>query len=196
MNYKVSTKIKRTFVVVVQWLSCVWLFVTPWTTACQSLLSFTVSQSLLKFISFELVMIFNNLMLCYPLLLFVFNLSQHLALFQWVGSSHQVTKILELQLHHQSLPIQCWFPLGLTSLISLQFKGLSTVISSTRVWSVNSFVLSFLYKRIYCMFIYVYNLTVITALNALLCRCKQFKLSELLVSLFLKVMWDTKCSFI
>ena len=45
MNYKVYTKIKRTFVVVVQWLSCVWLFVTPWTIACQSLLSFTISQS-------------------------------------------------------------------------------------------------------------------------------------------------------
>ena len=30
------------------------------------------------------------------------NLSQHQGLFQWVSSSHQVTKILELQLHHQS----------------------------------------------------------------------------------------------
>ena len=30
------------------------------------------------------------------------NLSQHQGLFQWVGSSHQVTKVLELQLQHQS----------------------------------------------------------------------------------------------
>ena len=30
------------------------------------------------------------------------NLSQHQDLFQWVGSSHQVTKVLELQLQHQS----------------------------------------------------------------------------------------------
>ena len=31
------------------------------------------------------------------------NLSQHQGLFQWVSSSHQVTKVLELQLQHQSL---------------------------------------------------------------------------------------------
>ena len=32
-----------------------------------------------------------------------FNLSQHQGLFQWVSSSHQVAKVLELQLQHQSL---------------------------------------------------------------------------------------------
>ena len=32
-----------------------------------------------------------------------FNLSQHQSLFQWVGSSHQVAQVLELQLQHQSL---------------------------------------------------------------------------------------------
>ena len=37
--------------IVVQLLSCVWLFVTPWTAARQPSLSFTVSQSLLKFMS-------------------------------------------------------------------------------------------------------------------------------------------------
>jgi len=31
-----------------------------------------------------------------------FNLSQHQGLFQWVSSSHQVAKVLELQLQHQS----------------------------------------------------------------------------------------------
>ena len=41
---------------VVQLLSCVRLFVTPWTAACQAPLSFTVSQNLLKFVSIELVM--------------------------------------------------------------------------------------------------------------------------------------------
>ena len=48
-----------------------------------------------------------------------FNLSRHQGLFHWVGSSHQVARLLELQLHHQSLPmtIQGWFPLGLTGLI-------------------------------------------------------------------------------
>ena len=41
--------------------------------------------------------------------------------------------------------IQDWFPLGLTSLISLQSKGLSRVFSSTKVWSINSSALSLLY---------------------------------------------------
>ena len=44
----------------------------------------------------------------------VFSLFQHQGLFQWVSSSHQVAKVLELQL--QSFQwIQGWFPLGLTA---------------------------------------------------------------------------------
>ena len=42
---------------------------TPWTTACQASLSFTVSQSLLQLMSIELVMPPNRLTLCRPLLL-------------------------------------------------------------------------------------------------------------------------------
>ena len=53
----------------VQSLSCVWLFVTPWTDACQASLSSTNSQSLLKPMSIELVMPSSHLILCYPLLL-------------------------------------------------------------------------------------------------------------------------------
>ena len=41
----------------------------PWTAACQASLSFTVSQNLLKFMSKELVMLSNHLLLCHPLLL-------------------------------------------------------------------------------------------------------------------------------
>ena len=44
---------------VVQLLSCVWLFVTPWTAACQASLSLTISWSLLKFMSIELAMLSN-----------------------------------------------------------------------------------------------------------------------------------------
>ena len=51
----------------VQLLSCVQLFMTPWTTAHQASLSITNSQSL-KLISTELVMPSNNLILCRPLL--------------------------------------------------------------------------------------------------------------------------------
>ena len=53
----------------VQSLSCVQLFVTPWTAACQTSLSITNSWSLLKLISTELVMPSNHLILCHPLLL-------------------------------------------------------------------------------------------------------------------------------
>ena len=53
----------------VQLLSCVWLFTTPWIAAHQASLSFTISQSLLKFTSIELLMPSNHLILCPPLLL-------------------------------------------------------------------------------------------------------------------------------
>ena len=53
----------------VQLLSCVWLFVTPWTAACQASLSFTISQSLPKLTSIALVMPSNHLIPCRHLLL-------------------------------------------------------------------------------------------------------------------------------
>ena len=48
-------------VVVVQSLSCVWLFATPWTAACQASQSFTIPPSLLKLMSTESVMPSNHL---------------------------------------------------------------------------------------------------------------------------------------
>ena len=54
---------------VVQSLSHVQLFATPWTTAHQASLSFTVSWGLLKLMFIELVMPSNHLILCHPLLL-------------------------------------------------------------------------------------------------------------------------------
>ena len=54
-------------IVVVQSLSCVRLFLTPWTAACQTPLSFAISWSLLKFMSTESVMPSNHLILCRPL---------------------------------------------------------------------------------------------------------------------------------
>ena len=69
------------------------------------------------------------------------SLSQHQGLFHWVGTSHQVAKVSELQLQHQSflnksisqpwINIQCWFPLGLTGLISLLSQELSGILSTT-----------------------------------------------------------------
>ena len=56
-------------VAVVQSPSCVRLFVTPWTAACQASLSFTISWSLPKFMSTTLVMPSSHLILWHPLLL-------------------------------------------------------------------------------------------------------------------------------
>ena len=56
-------------VFVVQSLGCVQLFATLWTAACQASLSFTISWSLLKLMSIELVILSNHLILCRPLLL-------------------------------------------------------------------------------------------------------------------------------
>ena len=80
----------------VQSLSRVRLFATPWTAACQASLSFTDSQSLFKLMSIQP---------SHPLLSPsppAFNISHHQGLFWWVSSSHQVPKILEFQLQHQS----------------------------------------------------------------------------------------------
>ena len=60
---------KMECLVVVQLLSLVWIFVTPWTIACQTPLSSAISRGLLKFMSTELVMLWNHFVFCLPLLL-------------------------------------------------------------------------------------------------------------------------------
>ena len=55
--------------IVVQSLSPVWIFVTPWIAACQASLSLTISWSLLKLMSIESMIPSNHLILCHPLLL-------------------------------------------------------------------------------------------------------------------------------
>ena len=55
--------------IVVQSLSHVRLFVTPWAAARQASLSFPVSQSVLKLMSIELEILSKHLVLCHPLLL-------------------------------------------------------------------------------------------------------------------------------
>ena len=78
----------------VQSLICVQLFATPWTRVCQASLSITNSHSLLTLMPIKLVMPANHLILCWP---FSCKLSQHQGLFQWVSSSYQLAKMLELQ---------------------------------------------------------------------------------------------------
>ena len=82
--------------VVVQSLSRVRLFVTPWAAAHQASLSFTISLSLLKLMSIDAIQPSHPLSFPPP----AFNLSQHQGLFQGVSSLYQVAKVLELQ--HQS----------------------------------------------------------------------------------------------
>ena len=91
-------------------------------------LSFSISWSLLKLRSIELVMPFNHLILCRPLLLLpsIFPVSR---LFASGVQSIRVSASASV------LPvnIQGWFSLGLTGLISLLSKGFSRVLSSTTV---------------------------------------------------------------
>ena len=118
----------------VQSLSCVRIFVTPWTTACQASLSITNSWSSPKPMSIESVMPSNHLILCLPLLLLPsifpasgsFPMSQ---LFAWGGQSTGVSSSTSV------LPMntQDWSPLGWTGWISLQSKGLSRVFFNTTV---------------------------------------------------------------
>ena len=85
----------------VQSFSHVWLFATPWTAARHASLSITNSQSSPKLMYIELVMPSNHLILCHPLLLLL-PIPPCISLFQWVNSSHQVARVLEFQLQHQS----------------------------------------------------------------------------------------------
>ena len=121
-------------IAVVQLLSCVRLFATPWIAAHQASLSFTISQSL--FISCPLSQ------WCHPTISssvtpfssctqsFLpsgsFPMSQ---LFTRVGQSIGASASASVL----SMNIQSWFPLGLTGLMSLHPKGLSRVFSSTTI---------------------------------------------------------------
>ena len=87
--------------VVVQSLCHVWLFTTPRTTVCQAPLSSSIFWCLLKFMFIESIMLSNYFILYCPFS-FYCQSSQHQHLSQWVSSSHQVAKVLEHQLQHQS----------------------------------------------------------------------------------------------
>ena len=121
-------------VIVVHSPSHVHFFATPWTIAGQVSLSFTISQSLPKFMSIEPVMPFNHLILCCPLLLLpsvfpsirVFSSEPALHI-KWpkyrnvsfsISSSNEYSGLISFRID--------W-------LISLLSKGLSRVFSSTTI---------------------------------------------------------------
>ena len=91
----------------VQSLSRVRLLVTPWITALQASLSITKSWSLPKL---NVHRVGDAIQPSHPLSSPSppsLNLSQHQGLFQWVNSLHEVAKVLEFQLQHQSFQ---WSP--------------------------------------------------------------------------------------
>ena len=112
--------------------SHVQLFVTPWTAGCQDSLSITVSWGLLKLMSIELVMPYNHLVLCCPLLLLpsIFPSVRFFSKSQLFASDSQSTRA-SASASVLPMNIQNWFPLGWTGWISLKSNRLPRVISNT-----------------------------------------------------------------
>ena len=128
--------------VVVQSLSRVQLFVTPWTAARQAFLSITISQSLLKLMPIESLMPSNHLILCHPLLLLP-SIFPHIRVFSnesalcirwpkyWIFSfsispSNEYSGLISFRID--------WFDLlaaqGTQSSSAPQFKGISSLVLS------------------------------------------------------------------
>ena len=115
---------------VVQSLSHVQAFATPWTTACQASLS---SQTFLRLMSVELVILSNHLIYCHSLLcLQSLPASGSFPLSQIFASGGQSTGV-SASAPVLSMNIQGWYPLGLTGWIPLQSKELSRVFHNTTV---------------------------------------------------------------
>ena len=120
---------------VVQSLSCVWLFATPWTAAHQASLSFTISQSLLKLMSIESVMPSN----CHPLLLLpsifpsIRVFSNELAL-----CIRLICPPLAPRVCSNSCPSSWWCYLTISSSTAPFFHLLLSIFPSIRVFSSES----------------------------------------------------------
>ena len=120
---------------------------TPWTAACQSSLSFTISLSLLRFMAIESVMPSNRFILCHPLPLLpsvfpsirVFS-SESILCIKWPkywSFSFNISPPNE---------IQDWFPLGWTGWISLCPRDSQESSPTPQFKSISSSGLSFLYS--------------------------------------------------
>ena len=118
----------------VQLLSHVWLFATPWTTACQASQSFTISWSLVKLISIVSVMPpISCSVTHFSFCLQSFSASGVFFPISWLFASGGQCIGASGSASVLPMNIQGWFPLGWTGLISLQSKGLSRVFSKTTV---------------------------------------------------------------
>ena len=106
--------------VIVHSLSHVQLSVTPWTAPYQASLSFTVSWSLFKLMSIELMIPSNHLIHCCPLL-FLPTIFTNIGVFSKESA-------LRIRWPKSPMNIQGWFPLGLTGLSSQEFGTLKSLI--------------------------------------------------------------------
>ena len=134
-EYKISNLFSGSQFSSVQSLSCVWIFVTPWTAAHQAFLSITNFQSLLKLMSIELVMPSNYLILCHPLLLLP---SIFLSIRVFSNESFLHIKWPKYWSFSFSISLSNdWIP--------LMSKGQQESSPTPQFTSINSSVLSFLY---------------------------------------------------
>ena len=140
MNYKVCTKIKRKFAVV-QWLSCVWLLATPWTTYSTAVFCPSLSPRVCSN-SYPLSWWWYLNITC-PAVLYFFYLRTFPASgsfpMSWLftsGDQNIGTTASPSVSSNEYLGL-----ISFRTLISLQSIELSRVISSTKIWSINSLVL-------------------------------------------------------
>ena len=119
----------------------------PWMTASQASLNFTICQSLLRLMSFELVMPSNHFVLCHPLLYLtsIFHIirgfSNELALhIRWPKYSSFSFSISPSNEYSKD-----WFPLGLTGLISFSPRDSQESSPTPQFKSINPSALSLLY---------------------------------------------------
>ena len=133
----------------VQSLSCVRLFATPWSTACQTSLSITNSWSLPTPMSIESVMPSNHIILCHPLLLLP-SIFPSIRVFSNESALHiRWPKYWRFSFSiSPSNGFSGLISFWMDCCISLQSKGLSRVFPRPQFKSIDSTVLSFLYGPI------------------------------------------------
>ena len=134
-------------VVLVQSLSPVRLFATPWTAAQQASLSFTISRSLPKFMSIALVMPSSHLILWHPLLLLP-SIFPNIRVFSNESALHIGWPSIRVSALASVLPmnIQGWFPLGWLVWSSCSPRDSQESSPTPQLKSISSSVLSFLHS--------------------------------------------------
>ena len=120
-----------------------------WTTACQASLSFTISQTLLKSMSIELVILSNYLILCYLLLFLPSDSPSIRVFFSETALCISWSKYWSFSFSiSPPIDIQGWFPLGLIGWISLQSRDSQESCPTTQFKSINFSVPSLLWASL------------------------------------------------